>query len=75
MRREAKAASAWAPHAEVATTLGDVMVRSLVPVLFPDVYGKLKMPNSCNTFRTDKSVKWALDELRKWPEGSPPGRL
>jgi predicted CXXCH cytochrome family protein len=57
---------------KIETTLGDVMVRShtfrFIP---PSMTEKLKMPNSCSTCHADKSVKWAEDELKKWPDVSP----
>jgi predicted CXXCH cytochrome family protein len=57
---------------KIETTLGDVMVRShTFRFISPTLTEKLKIPNSCNTCHTDKSVKWALDELKKWPEVSP----
>jgi predicted CXXCH cytochrome family protein len=57
---------------KIETTLGDVMVRShTFRFISPALTDRLKMPNSCNTCHSDKSTKWALDELKKWPEFSP----
>ena len=57
---------------KIETTLGDVKVRShTFRFISPALTDKLKIPNSCNTCHTDKSVKWALDELKNWPEVSP----
>jgi predicted CXXCH cytochrome family protein len=57
---------------KIETTLGDVMVSShTFRFISPTLTDTLKLPNSCNTCHTDKSTKWALDELKKWPEVSP----
>jgi predicted CXXCH cytochrome family protein len=54
---------------KIETTLGDVMVRShTFRFISPALTEKYKIPNSCNTCHTDKSSKWALDQLKKWPE-------
>ena len=56
---------------KIETTLGDVNVRShTFRFISPALTEKFKIPNSCNTCHTDKSAKWALDELKKWPEVS-----
>ncbi len=57
---------------KIETTLGDVNVRShTFRFISPALTDQFKIPNSCNTCHTDKSTKWALDELKKWPEFSP----
>jgi predicted CXXCH cytochrome family protein len=57
---------------KIETTLGDVMVRShTFRFISPALTDKLKVPNSCNTCHADKTTRWAMDELRKWPEVSP----
>jgi hypothetical protein len=32
---------------------------------------RLKMPNSCNSCHTDKTVDWATQALKGWKEMSP----
>jgi predicted CXXCH cytochrome family protein len=57
---------------KIEQTLGDVNVRShTFKFIPPDVTETLKIPNSCTSCHTDKTVKWAKDALRSWPEFSP----
>jgi predicted CXXCH cytochrome family protein len=55
----------------IEQTISDVMVRShtfrFIP---PTLTESVKIPNSCNTCHADKTVAWALDALRSWPEFS-----
>ena len=57
---------------KIEQTIADVNVRShtfrFIP---PSATETMKIPNSCKTCHTDKSDKWAADELKKWPEVSP----
>ncbi|HLY09312.1 MAG TPA: cytochrome c3 family protein [Planctomycetota bacterium] len=57
---------------KIEQTISDVMVRShtfrFIP---PTLTERSKIPNSCNTCHTDKSVEWSLAALKSWPEFSP----
>jgi hypothetical protein len=37
----------------------------------PEATERLKIPNSCNTCHTDKTVQWAKEALKSRPEFSP----
>ena len=56
----------------VATTIGDVMVRShtfrFIP---PSLSESAKVPNACTQCHKDKSNAWATTALRSWSEFSP----
>ena len=57
---------------KIAQQLADVNVRShtfrFIP---PSSTEHLKVPNACNICHTDKSTKWAADELKTWSNVSP----
>ena len=57
---------------KIEQTIADINVRShtfrFIP---PSETERSKTPNSCNSCHADKTVKWAQEELRKWPEVSP----
>ncbi len=57
---------------KIEQTIADVNVRShTFKFIPPSATATMKIPNSCNTCHSDKSVQWAQDELKKWPELSP----
>ena len=57
---------------KIETTIADVNVRAhTFKFIPPETTDTLKMPNSCNSCHTDKSVQWARDALKSWPEFSP----
>ncbi|MGI8989816.1 MAG: cytochrome c3 family protein [Bryobacteraceae bacterium] len=57
---------------KIETTLGDVNVRShTFKFIPPSSTETLKVPNSCNSCHTDKSVQWTKDALKSWSEFSP----
>jgi predicted CXXCH cytochrome family protein len=57
---------------KIAQTLGDVNVRShTFRFVSPAMSESLKIPNACNVCHTDKSNKWATDNLTKWTDRSP----
>jgi len=57
---------------KIEQTIADINVRShtfkFVP---PAVTEAEKIPNSCNSCHTDKTVQWAKDALKSWPQFSP----
>jgi hypothetical protein len=57
---------------KIATTLGDVKVRShtfrFVP---PSETEAMKIPNACNVCHADETPAWAAASLRTWKERSP----
>jgi len=57
---------------KIATTLADVKVRAhTFAFLSPAMTEKYQIPNPCTSCHVDKSLAWALDVLRRWPERSP----
>jgi len=57
---------------KIETTIADVNVRShTFQFIPPEATENFKMPNSCNACHTDKTVQWARDALKSWPEFSP----
>jgi len=57
---------------KIATTLADVKVRAhTFAFLSPAMTEKYQIPNPCTSCHADKSLAWALDALRRWPERSP----
>jgi hypothetical protein len=53
---------------KIEQTIADVNVRShTFKFIPPDATETLKIPNSCNTCHTDKTVQWAKDTLKTWP--------
>jgi formate-dependent nitrite reductase cytochrome c552 subunit len=52
---------------KIEQTIADVNVRSHTFKFIPPT----AMPNSCNVCHADKSMQWAKDALRSWPEFSP----
>jgi predicted CXXCH cytochrome family protein len=57
---------------KIEQTIADINVRShtfrFVPPSATEIF---KIPNSCNSCHTDKTVDWAKDTLRGWPNFSP----
>jgi predicted CXXCH cytochrome family protein len=57
---------------KIEQTIADINVRShtfkFVP---PAVTEAEKIPNSCNSCHTDKTVQWAKHALKSWPQFSP----
>jgi predicted CXXCH cytochrome family protein len=57
---------------KIEQTIADVNVRShTFKFIPPEATETMKIPNSCNSCHTDKSVQWAKDALKTWPEFSP----
>ena len=57
---------------KIEQTIADVNVRShTFKFIAPDATETLKIPNSCNSCHADKSVQWAKDALKSWPQFSP----
>ena len=57
---------------KIETEIGDVNVRThTFKFITPVSTETLKVPNPCTVCHSDKTAKWAADELRKWPEHSP----
>ena len=56
---------------KIETTLGDVNVRShTFKFIPPSSTETLKVPNSCNSCHTDKTVQWSKDALKSWSDFS-----
>jgi len=56
----------------VARTVGDVNVRShTFRFISPVATQRYGIPNPCTSCHADRSVQWALEELKKWPGASP----
>jgi predicted CXXCH cytochrome family protein len=57
---------------KIEQTIADVNVRShtfrFIP---PSLTETSKVPNPCTTCHTDRTVGWAIDTLKSWPEVSP----
>lgn len=57
---------------KIEQTIADVNVRShTFRIIPPEATETFKIPNSCNSCHTDKTVQWAKDALKTWPEFSP----
>ena len=57
---------------QIETTLGDVKVHAhTFRFITPEMSDKYNIPNPCTSCHTDKSTRWASDEMRWWPERSP----
>jgi predicted CXXCH cytochrome family protein len=57
---------------KIETTIGDVNVRShTFKFIPPSSTESLKVPNSCSSCHTDKTVQWTRDALKSWSELSP----
>ena len=57
---------------KIETTIAEVKVRAhTFAFITPAMTEKYKVPNPCTTCHTDKSTRWATEELKKWPERSP----
>jgi len=52
---------------KIEQTIADVNVRSHTFKFIPPA----AMPNSCNACHADKTMQWAKDALKSWPEFSP----
>jgi predicted CXXCH cytochrome family protein len=56
----------------IARTIGTVNVRShTFKFISPTMSARYGLPNPCTTCHTDRSLEWASDELKKWPNVSP----
>jgi predicted CXXCH cytochrome family protein len=56
----------------IEQTIADINVRShTFKFIPPAVTETEKIPNSCNSCHKDKTVQWAKDTLKSWPEFSP----
>jgi predicted CXXCH cytochrome family protein len=56
----------------IEQTIADINVRSHTFKFIPPAATEtFKIPNSCNSCHADKSVAWAKDVLRSWPQFSP----
>jgi len=57
---------------KIATTLGDVNVRShTFHFVYPDMTEHSNVPNACNVCHKDKSTAWASEVLKSWKDRSP----
>lgn len=57
---------------KIEQTIADINVRShTFKFIPPSATETLKVPNSCNTCHTDRTVQWATDTLKTWPQFSP----
>jgi hypothetical protein len=57
---------------KIAQTLGDNFVSShTFRFISPKLTQQFGMPNPCNSCHTDKSVQWALEQLKSWETTSP----
>jgi len=56
----------------IAQTIANVNVRShTFRFITPAATDSLKVPNACNGCHTEKSTKWATDNLKSWGQFSP----
>jgi predicted CXXCH cytochrome family protein len=56
----------------IARTIGNVNVRShTFKFISPTMTARYGIPNPCTTCHTDRSLEWASEELKKWPNVSP----
>ncbi len=57
---------------KIEQTIADINVRShTFKFIPPEATDTFKIPNSCNSCHRDKTVQWAKDSLKTWPEFSP----
>lgn len=57
---------------KIEQTIADINVRSHTFKFIPPAMTETdKIPNSCNSCHTDKTVQWAKDALKNWPQFSP----
>jgi hypothetical protein len=57
---------------KIEQQLADTNVRARTfKFIPPSATETLKVPNSCNTCHTDKTVEWTKEVLKSWPEFSP----
>ena len=57
---------------KVEQTIADINVRShTFEFIPPSATETEKIPNSCNSCHTDKTVQWAKETLKNWPQFSP----
>jgi len=57
---------------KIAQTLGDNFVSShTFRFISPRLTERFGIPNPCNSCHTDKSVQWAVDQLKNWETTSP----
>lgn len=57
---------------KIEQTIADINVRShTFKFIPPSATETLKVPNSCNSCHADKTVEWAKDALKTWPQFSP----
>lgn len=56
---------------KIETTLGDVKVSAhTFEFITPEETEKYKIPNPCTMCHADKSLAWAREAMRRWPERS-----
>jgi predicted CXXCH cytochrome family protein len=56
---------------KIAQQIGDINVRShTFKFIAPGETETLKVPNGCTSCHTDKSIAWAKDQLKTWPNVS-----
>lgn len=56
---------------KIEQTIANVNVRShTFKFIPPSMTDKFNIPNPCTTCHTNKTTKWAAEELKKWPEFS-----
>ena len=57
---------------KIATTLGDVNVRShTFHFVSPALTDSMRIPNACNVCHTDKNTAWTAEALKAWADRSP----
>jgi predicted CXXCH cytochrome family protein len=57
---------------KIEQTIADINVRShTFKFIPPSATETLRIPNSCNSCHADKTVEWAKDALKSWPQFSP----
>jgi predicted CXXCH cytochrome family protein len=57
---------------QIETTIADVKVHAhTFRFITPEMTEKYGIPNPCTSCHTDKSISWATEALRRWPERSP----
>jgi predicted CXXCH cytochrome family protein len=57
---------------KIATTIADIKVRAhTFAFITPAMTDKYKIPNPCTSCHVDKTIDWASEALRHWPERSP----
>lgn len=58
----------WVPDSSIMGLSNRLYTFKFIP---PAATETLKVPNSCNSCHTDKTVEWAKDALKTWPQISP----